>query len=86
MSDRLKAHPRRGEPSFSFNGWVGHNGLVGEFAGVYAHFNGGEADQNLMDLASVQALLGHKDLDSTMKYLAPLGKEAMLAKVESVWG
>jgi integrase/recombinase XerD len=42
--------------------------------------------QRGMDLASVQEQLGHKDLDSTMRYLAGLKKQALRSKVESVWG
>jgi integrase/recombinase XerD len=41
--------------------------------------------QRGMDLASVQAQLGHKDLESTMRYLAGLKKLALRTKVESVW-
>ncbi len=38
-----------------------------------------------MDIKSVQHVLGHKDLESTMRYLAPLRSTQMRSKLETVW-
>ena len=37
------------------------------------------------DVATVQSLLGHRDLASTMRYLAPLRNAALLNRMDTVW-
>lgn len=37
------------------------------------------------DVPTVQRLLGHKDVQSTMRYLAPATNDAIKAKLEKVW-
>lgn len=38
-----------------------------------------------MDVATLQEMLGHKDLSSTMRYLGNLKQKALRAKVDAVW-
>ena len=41
--------------------------------------------QNGIDLKTVQALLGHKDIESTMRYLAKADSKKVREKVNAVW-
>jgi integrase len=41
--------------------------------------------QNGVDLKTVQSLLGHKDLESTMRYLAKSASKKVRAKLNAVW-
>jgi site-specific recombinase XerD len=41
--------------------------------------------QNGVDLKTVQKLLGHKNLESTMRYLAKAESPKVRAKVNAVW-
>lgn len=38
-----------------------------------------------LDIKTVQYLLGHKDIESTMRYLAPVRNAELRGKVDAVW-
>jgi integrase/recombinase XerD len=64
---------------------------VAKEAGIRAHphkFRSTFATRLLqggMDLKTVQKLLGHKNLESTMRYLARAETKAVKAKVDAIW-
>jgi site-specific recombinase XerD len=41
--------------------------------------------QNSVDLKTIQKLLGHKNLESTMRYLAKAESPKVRARVNAVW-
>jgi integrase len=41
--------------------------------------------QNGMDIKTVQRMLGHKDMESTMRYLAKAQSHEVRAKVDAIW-
>lgn len=41
--------------------------------------------RNSIDIKSVQYLLGHRNIESTMRYLAPVRNEELRTKVDKVW-
>ena len=94
----LKEMPRRGKQVFANSG--GHKythswddaKAIGKKAKVedcHPHkFRATFATRNLqngLDLKTVQALLGHRDIASTMRYLAKAESKKIRAKVNAVW-